>query len=110
MTKKIIRLTEGDLHRIVKESVNRILSEIEVPNLDKASSDNFWDIVDSGGYYKLDDKGIEKEASWRALADQIPSMPSKDYWRERFHLTDKEPRGGCRPSTAYVKGRDFKDK
>lgn len=27
MTKKIIRLTESDLHRIVKESVNRILKE-----------------------------------------------------------------------------------
>jgi hypothetical protein len=27
MAKKLIRLTEGDLHRIVKESVNRILRE-----------------------------------------------------------------------------------
>lgn len=27
MNKKLIRLTEGDLHRIVKESVNRILNE-----------------------------------------------------------------------------------
>ena len=27
--KKIIRLTEGDLHRIVKESVKRILKEAE---------------------------------------------------------------------------------
>ena len=27
MTKNIIRLTESDLHRIVKESVNRILGE-----------------------------------------------------------------------------------
>ena len=27
MNKKLIRLTEADLHRIVKESVNRILSE-----------------------------------------------------------------------------------
>ena len=27
MNKKLIRLTEGDLHRIVKESVNRILKE-----------------------------------------------------------------------------------
>ena len=26
--KKVIRLTEGDLHRIVKESVNRILNEM----------------------------------------------------------------------------------
>lgn len=29
MSKKIIRLTESDLHRIVKESVNRILKEEE---------------------------------------------------------------------------------
>ena len=28
MNKKLIRLTEGDLHKIVKESVNKILSEI----------------------------------------------------------------------------------
>ena len=28
MNKKLIRLTEGDLHRIVKESVNKILNEI----------------------------------------------------------------------------------
>lgn len=27
--KKIVRLTEGDLHRIVKESVGRILNEYE---------------------------------------------------------------------------------
>lgn len=27
MTKKIIRLTEGDLHRIVKESLDKILKE-----------------------------------------------------------------------------------
>ena len=28
MNKKLIRLTENDLHKIVKESVNRILNEI----------------------------------------------------------------------------------
>lgn len=27
MNKKLIRLTEGDLHRIVKESVNKVLNE-----------------------------------------------------------------------------------
>lgn len=33
MNKKLIRLTESDLHKIVKESVNRILSEIDlIPN------------------------------------------------------------------------------
>jgi hypothetical protein len=29
MNKKLIRLTESDLHRIVKESVNRIMSDPE---------------------------------------------------------------------------------
>ena len=29
MKKKVIRLTEGDLHRIVKESVNQILTELD---------------------------------------------------------------------------------
>lgn len=28
--KKMIRLTEGDIHRIVKESVNRVLNEIKL--------------------------------------------------------------------------------
>ena len=27
MAKKLVRLTEGDLHRIIKESVNRVLNE-----------------------------------------------------------------------------------
>jgi len=29
MTKKLIRLTESDLHRIVKESVNKVLTELD---------------------------------------------------------------------------------
>ena len=29
MSKKLIRLTEGDLHRIIKESVNNILTELD---------------------------------------------------------------------------------
>ena len=32
MNKKLIRLTESDLHKIVKESVNRILKEDILPN------------------------------------------------------------------------------
>lgn len=38
MNKKLIRLTEQDLHRIVKESVNRILSEARYA----------WDLTDDG--------------------------------------------------------------
>ena len=31
MTKKIIRLTEGDLHRIIKESIQKLLRETNDP-------------------------------------------------------------------------------
>ena len=30
MNKKLIRLTESDLHRIVKESVNRVIKEAKI--------------------------------------------------------------------------------
>lgn len=33
MTKKLIRLTEGDLHRIIKESVERIINEAQLNEL-----------------------------------------------------------------------------
>ena len=32
--KKLIRLTESDLHRIVKESVNKVLNEIDMHSFD----------------------------------------------------------------------------
>ena len=31
MNKKLIRLTESDLHRIVKESVNKVLNQLSTP-------------------------------------------------------------------------------
>lgn len=32
MNKKLIKLTESDIHRIVRESVNKVLNEIRKPN------------------------------------------------------------------------------
>ena len=40
MEKKLIRLTEGDLHRIVKESVNNILNEWCFFKTDPSEADN----------------------------------------------------------------------
>ena len=39
MSKKLIRLTESDLHRIVKESVKKIIREDEI------SDDEYWENV-----------------------------------------------------------------
>jgi len=40
MAKKLIRLTEGDLHRIVKESVNNIINEWFFFKTDPSEADN----------------------------------------------------------------------
>ena len=56
MKKQVIRLTESDLHRIIKESVNRILKEDET-------------YVD-----KLRRQDAEKKASWDAWENTVPYL------------------------------------
>lgn len=57
MNKKIIRLTEGDLHRIVNESVRKILNE-----------DSFWTEGQAQMYKELNDVLREKNPNaWRYL-------------------------------------------
>ena len=55
MKKQVIRLTESDLHRIIKESVNRILKE-----------EDYETYVD-----KLRRQNAEKKASWDAFENTI---------------------------------------
>ena len=59
MAKNIIRLTESDLHRIVKESVKRVLREVsrEMPLRNK-----FGEPLDTGGFYYPED--YENTDSW----------------------------------------------
>lgn len=62
MKKKLIRLTESDLHKIIKESVNRILTESdkkEVFTISAYDIENDEDVSDmqhcGQTYYNLDD-------------------------------------------------------
>ena len=54
--KKLIRLTEADLHRIVMESVNRVLNEHQHPNDVKQM---YLDFLGGEGYSK---EAVEKIA------------------------------------------------
>ena len=55
MNKKLIRLTEQDLHRIVKESVNKILNEAR----------HAWELTDNGiDEFNMDDQGIGQHRGW----------------------------------------------
>jgi hypothetical protein len=82
MNKKLIRLTESDLHRIVKESVNRILNEVSWTDSEGITHDNqhggdskSWDALRKerwNRYFKHNDDGIKNgegmknaEASYR---------------------------------------------
>ena len=53
MNKKLIRLTESDLHKIVKESVNRVLTELDWKTYDsamrKAAEKGQWERVGAFG-------------------------------------------------------------
>lgn len=48
MNKRLIRLTEQDLHKIVKESVNKVLNEVKFGNTDRsfhANDPNAWETL-----------------------------------------------------------------
>lgn len=48
--KRTLRLTESDLHRIVKESVNRVLKEINLYNPEHSEEDEMEDLRRDGEY------------------------------------------------------------
>ena len=75
MSKTIIRLTESDLHRIVKESVNRILDE------------GWGSYVD---YYYPDNEKESKENNYfnPEKAKREPSKSSR--LRRREYMKDKQ--------------------
>ena len=62
MNKKLIRLTEQDLHRIVKESVNKILAET-------------WKLTDYG-VVDYDENGVA-------------TMPSREEFPDRWYMYDR---------------------
>ena len=61
--KQIIRLTESDLHRIIKESVNRILKEGVPDPSDFLDQDPFYDnyFDDDGNEYDFEGNPIEDD-------------------------------------------------
>jgi hypothetical protein len=58
--KQIIRLTESDLHRIVKESVNRIIREWNGDRDINPEDDKLWDEYDNNPYYETDNGKVDR--------------------------------------------------
>ena len=73
MNKKIIRLTESDLHRIVKESVNRILREDER---------HAWELKDDG----IDEFGMDSGYPTPETAKKYHAVYDNDYIGRRINM------------------------
>ena len=102
MAKNIIRLTESDLHRIVKESVQRILTEEDfIPDLQKYVSDGgfpqrsaskFQRVNKQGGKSFITQNGKEAGLDKRQIGRMIrkgKGMPLTTYASDGTRETDK---------------------
>lgn len=79
MNKNIIRLTEGDLHRIVKESVNKVLTELDWKTYASAANkrkEQEYAETDPATRGKLSDKryALSRKARQQFDDDYIGSM------------------------------------
>ena len=68
MKKKLIRLTESDLHNIIKNSVNKVLREIcEIDDMKDQVMGSDWDLHDAEGmkYQQMQDDWEQSELTDR---------------------------------------------
>jgi hypothetical protein len=76
--KKIIRLTESDLHRIVKKSVNKIIKEWGEYVPDPS------DFLDQDPYYQnyFDEDGVEYDFEGNPIEDD--EFDDERYYNEKY--------------------------
>lgn len=69
---KIIRLTESDLHRIVKETVKRVIKEDVLGNdwnaTEIGTNDNVTDV--SNNYEPFDDQKLNDDNNWSTSGEE----------------------------------------
>lgn len=73
--KQIIRLTEGDLHNIVKESVNRVLKE----SYDDERYKKVYDFCNTKVNWKKHAHKLDNLNYFSALAKHIASCTNENY-------------------------------
>lgn len=89
MNKKLIRLTENDLHRIVKRSVNKVLRESY--NDDDVYMSNYRDAMsDREDTYTIDDLFSElKEEGYDFLENSHPNAWLPGNWMQVMQVAEK---------------------
>lgn len=86
MNKNRIRLTESQLHKVIKESVYKVLNEISCGGTSKQG--NPYDNWDGGfGDNWSDEQWSEYE---KKRAEKYKDMPNRDYFNESKGFANKE--------------------
>ena len=82
MKKKLIRLTEGDLHRIIKESVNKVLKESYREPREMKKVMIYPNIIDGNQASQIaEENGLEEE--WMGAKEWFEGVVSSN---EEFEL------------------------
>jgi hypothetical protein len=71
MAKKLVKLTEGDLHRIIKESVKKMINEIDYSNFDFSKTDGI-DLSDIDPGYAISPREIKEKV--KRLQDALKDV------------------------------------
>ena len=103
MKKQIIRLTESDLHRIIKESVNRILKEdesyVDMLRRQDAEKKASWDAFENTSPYGSDEN-IPTELDGKFRYDLNKS-------HHNYRLDNRPEKNGFRTYTNFAKDEPY---
>ena len=104
MNKKLIRLTESDLHKIVKESVNRVLNEWEYAGWVNDIGDDSYDKPDGSNEYDFDTK------IWGLADKELPKYLEEECNRLGLYFKGFScPKGGESFYQGFIHDRDGKE-
>lgn len=105
MKRTRIRLTESDLHRIIKESVKRVINEISDETVARAAGKAGF-LADNGGYAgKPQEYRDRKNRQARYFHDEMDRRS-----RENFKKVQQEPDSGFWYDDPKLKHRKYRDR
>jgi hypothetical protein len=97
MSKKLVRLTEGDLHNIIKESVKQVLSELDWEAYDSDAKEKSFFVADEGGYANAFAVDMFDSEGWLEGHENEEGYNIEDFdiirycntWEEACRIADK---------------------
>lgn len=95
--KKITRLTESQLHNVIKESVRQVLSELDWKTYDSNAKEKSFFVADEGGYANAFAVDMFDGEGWLEGHENEEGYNIEDFdiiqycntWKEACRIADK---------------------